>query len=110
ACGEQLGQGGVSPGVGLHQLPLGQRHPLVLGKIHDLPGGEDRVAAGDDVLAARQFLHRVDQQLAAFGVELQLGLVDPDELDAADVAARVGLDAVDDHAGVQCQPDLARLD
>ena len=61
------------------------------------------------MLGAGQFLHRVDQQLAAFGIELELGLVDPDELDATYVAARVGLDGVDNHAGVQRQPDFACL-
>src|SRR5207302_5114164 len=67
------------------------------------------VPTGDHVLGAGQFLHRVDQQLAAFWIELELALFDPDEFDTIDVTARVRLDGIDDHARVQRQPDLAGL-
>ena len=57
-----------------------------------------------------EFLHGVDQQFAALRIEFELGLIDPNELHAVDVSAVVGLDGIDDHAGVQLEPDLARLD
>src|SRR5438094_10238027 len=97
-------------GIRLHQLPRRERHPLILGKVHDLPRREDGVAARNHVFGPGELLHGVDQQFAALRIEFELGLIAPNELHAVYVSAVVALDGIDDHAAVQLEPDLARID